>query len=141
MKTIAMSACLMAASAAFGLTETERQYLHNLATRPRCVSRATVVVGGKTNVVETWRRGPYEWAQTNLPRRVVGAVQRNTFEERIEALRAEAQKWMDEHAAATNRIEAFRAFVEARRDKTASWTAREIYQAILDRIDGKEEAQ
>lgn len=141
MKTIAMSACLMAASAAFGLTDTERLYLYNLATRPRCVSRATVVVGGRTNVVETWRRGPYEWAQTNLPRRVVGAVQTNTFAERLETLRAEAQRWRDEHAAATNRIETFRAFVEARRDKTASWTAREIYQAILDRIDGKEEAQ
>ena len=83
MKRMVLALLALAAFASFGMTDTERQYLRNLAQRPRCESRKTVVIGGVTNVVETWRRGEYEWRQTNAVRRVIGKVQTNTFEQRL----------------------------------------------------------
>ena len=88
MKRIVFSLVAIATIAAFGMTETERRHLRMLAERPRCEARERVVIGGTTNIVETWRRGGYEWKQTNAVRRVIGIVQRNTFEEKVAEARA-----------------------------------------------------
>lgn len=93
MKRIAFAMAAIAAVSAHGLTDTERIHLRNLAQRPRCEARARVVIGGTTNIVETWRRGGYEWKQTNAVRRVIGTVQRNTFEEKVAEARALAAEY------------------------------------------------
>ncbi|MBQ4385540.1 MAG: hypothetical protein II823_06430 [Kiritimatiellae bacterium] len=88
-----MLAAAVATLQTFCMTDTERQYLHNLALRPRCESRKQVVVGGTTNIVEVWRRGGYEWTQTNAVQRVIGQRQTNTFEQKLEEARAEAAEY------------------------------------------------
>lgn len=93
MKRIMFAVAAIAAVSAHGLTDTERIHLRNLAQRPRCEARAQVVIGGVTNIVETWRRGGYEWKQTNAVRRVIGTVQRNTFEEKVAEARALAAEY------------------------------------------------
>lgn len=93
MKRIIFTFAALAAFALSGMTDTERQYLRNLAQRPRCEERKQVVIGGVTNIVETWRRGGYEWKQTNAVRRVIGTVQRNTFEEKVAEARALAAEY------------------------------------------------
>lgn len=88
-----MLAAAVATLQTFCMTDTERQYLHNLALRPRCESRKQVVVGGTTNIVEVWRRGGYEWTQTNAVQRIIGQRQTNTFEEKIAEARATAAEY------------------------------------------------
>lgn len=88
-----MLAAAVATLQTFCMTDTERHYLHNLALRPRCESRKQVVVGGTTNIVEVWRRGGYEWTQTNAVQRVIGQRQTNTFEQKLEEARAEAAEY------------------------------------------------
>ena len=105
MKRIVFTLAALAAFAVFGLTDTERQYLRNLAQRPRCEARTPVVIGGVTNIVETWRRGGYEWKQTNVVRRVIGKTQTNTFEQRLAELREIAAQWQDRWSQATNRAD------------------------------------
>ena len=127
------------------MTDTERIHLRNLAQRPRCESRRLVVVGGTTNVVETWRRGGYSWTQTNAVRRVVGRVQTNTFEQRLAEARAQAEelrgKWQAALERATTaeakaaRAEAVKAWLVEQRDKAALPTTKAIYQAIIDKME------
>ena len=93
MKRIVFSLAAVAALAVCGMTKAERQHLRMLAERPRCEARERVVIGGTTNIVETWRRGGYEWKQTNAVRRVIGIVQRNTFEEKVAEARALAAEY------------------------------------------------
>ena len=88
-----MLAAAIAAMQTFCMTDTERQYIHNLALRPRCEVRKQIVVGGVTNIVETWRRGGYEWTQTNAVQRVIGQRQTNTFEQKLDEARAEAAEY------------------------------------------------
>ncbi len=145
MKRIVFTLAALAAFAVFGLTDTERQYLRNLAQRPRCEARTPVVIGGVTNIVETWRRGGYEWKQTNVVRRVIGKTQTNTFEQRLAELREIASQWQDRWSQATNRadiaeakvarMEAFKAWLVEQRDKAALPTTKALYQAIIDKLE------
>ena len=145
MKRIVFTLAALAAFAVFGLTDTERQYLRNLAQRPRCEARTPVVIGGVTNIVETWRRGGYEWKQTNVVRRVIGKTQTNTFEQRLAELREIAAQWQDRWSQATNRadiaeakvarMEAFKAWLVEQRDKAALPTTKALYQAIIDKLE------
>lgn len=152
MKRIVFSLVAIAAIAAFGMTETERRHLRMLAERPRCEARERVVIGGTTNIVETWRRGGYEWKQTNAVRRVIGIVQRNTFEERLAEMRTLAEQWRTEWQSATNsvaaaearatiaearaaRAEALKAWLVEQRDKAVLPSTKAIYQAIIDRME------
>lgn len=145
MKRLALAMAAIAVLTAFGLTDTERQYLRNLAQRPRCESRNMVVIGSVTNTVETWRRGDYEWKQTNVARRIIGKTQTNTFEQRLAELRDIAAQWHDRWAQATNRaeitaakiarIEAFKAWLIEQRDKATFPTTEALYQAIIDKLE------
>ena len=145
MKRIVFTLAALAAFAVFGLTDTERQYLRNLAQRPRCEARTPVVIGGVTNIVETWRRGGYEWKQTNVVRRVIGKTQTNTFEQRLAELREIASQWQDRWSQATNRadiaeakvarMEAFKAWLVEQRDKAALPTTKALYQALIDKLE------
>lgn len=145
MKRIVFTLAALAAFAVFGLTDTERQYLRNLAQRPRCEARTPVVIGGVTNIVETWRRGGYEWKQTNVVRRIIGKTQTNTFEQRLAELREIASRWQDRWSQATNRadiaeakvarMEAFKAWLVEQRDKAALPTTKALYQAIIDKLE------
>ena len=145
MKRIVFTLAALAAFTVFGLTDTERQYLRNLAQRPRCEARTPVVIGGVTNIVETWRRGGYEWKQTNVVRRVIGKTQTNTFEQRLAELREIAAQWQDRWSQATNRadiaeakvarMEAFKAWLVEQRDKAALPTTKALYQEIIDRLE------
>ena len=144
-KAVLSLAAVIAAFASLGMTDTERIHLRNLAQRPRCESRRLVVVGGTTNVVETWRRGGYSWTQTNAVRRVVGRVQTNTFEQRLAEARAQAEelreKWQTALERATTaeakaaRAEAVKAWLVEQRDKAALPTTKAIYQAIIDKLE------
>lgn len=144
-KAVLSLAAVIAAFASLGMTDTERIHLRNLAQRPRCESRRLVVVGGTTNVVETWRRGGYSWTQTNAVRRVVGRVQTNTFEQRLAEARAQAEelrgKWQAALERATTaeakaaRAEAVKAWLVEQRDKAALPTTKAIYQAIIDKME------
>lgn len=145
MKRLTLAMAAIAVLAAFGLTDTERQYLRNLAQRPRCESRNMVVIGGVTNIVETWRRGGCEWKQTNAVRRIIGKTQTNTFEQRLAELRDIAAQWHDRWTQATNRaeitaakiarIEAFKAWLVEQRDKATFPTTEALYQAIIDELE------
>ena len=144
-KAVLSLAAVIAAFASLGMTDTERIHLRNLAQRPRCESRRLVVVGGTTNVVETWRRGGYSWTQTNAVRRVVGRVQTNTFEQRLAEARAQAEelreKWQTALERATTaeakaaRAEAVKAWLVEQRDKSQGLAAKAIYQAILNKFE------
>ena len=141
MKRIVLSLAAIAAVAAFGMTKAERQHLRMLAERPRCEARECVVVGGVTNIVETWRRGGYEWRQTNAVRRVIGTVQTNTLEQRLAELRTLAEGWQSAATNATARIKRMTAALDERRAEyvakrdSGTVITRPIYQAFIDAID------
>ena len=142
MKRIIFTFAALAAFALSGMTDTERQYLRNLAQRPRCEERKQVVIGGVTNIVETWRRGGYEWKQTNAVRRVIGTVQTNTFEQRLAEARALAEQWMETATNATARVERVTAALDEKRDEyvqkrdaAALPSTKALYQAFIDAID------
>ena len=141
MKRIVLPLAAIAALAAFGLTDTERRHLRSLAERPRCEARERVVIGGVTNIVETWRRCGYEWKQTNAVRRVIGTVQTNTFEQRLAELRTLAEGWQSAATNATARIERMTAALDERRAEyvakrdSGTVITRPIYQAFIDAID------
>ena len=142
MKRIMFAVAAIAAVSAHGLTDTERIHLRNLAQRPRCEERKQVVVGGVTNIVETWRRGGYSWTQTNAVRRVIGTVQTNTFEQRLAEARALAKQWRETATNATARVERVTAALDEKRDEyvqkrdaAALPSTKALYQAFIDAID------
>ena len=142
MKRIVLALFAFAVFATFGMTDTERQYLRNIAQRPRCESRKVIVIGGVTNIVETWRRGEYEWQQTNAVRRIIGKVQTNTFEQRLAEMREIAAQWREVATNATARVERVTAALEEKkaeyvkkRDEATLPTTKAIYQAFIDAID------
>ena len=142
MKRIIFTFAALAAFALSGMTDTERQYLRNLAQRPRCEERKQVVIGGVTNIVETWRRDGYEWKQTNAVRRIIGKTQTNTFEQRLAEMRELAAQWRETATNATARIERVSATLDekraeyvAKRDAVTLPTTKAIYQAFIDAID------
>lgn len=136
----------LAATAALAMTNLDRYRLKAVAERPRCESRQPVVIGGVTNIVETWRRGPYTWSQTNAVRRIVGKVQTNTFEQRL-------GEWKSKWASATNslslaearlaiaeakaaRADRLKTWLEEQRDKAVFESTKKLYQAVIDRLEG-----
>lgn len=147
MKRFLILAFSLAVLMAAGMTNIERYRLRTVADRPRCEARQPVVIGGVTNIVETWRRGPYTWVQTNAVKRIVGKFQKNTFAERIAEAREAAEQWRANWQSATNRaaiaearaarFAAFRAWLVEQRDKSP--LQKKIYQAIIDRLDGEDE--
>ena len=142
MKRLLIVTLSLVALVALGMTNLERYRLRAVAERPRCESRKPVVIGGVTNIVETWRRGQYTWSQTNAVKRIVGKFQKNTFAERIAEAREAAEQWRANWQSATNRaarLAAFRAWLVEQRDKQPLQTTKKIYQAIIDRLDGEDE--
>ena len=142
MKRLLFALAVLVAFALFGMTDNERQYLRNLAQRPRCEARKMVVIGGVTNIIEIWRRGEYEWQQTNAVRRIIGTVQTNTFEQRLEELRALAEQWRETATNTTVRIERVTAALDEKRDEyvqkrdaAALPPTKALYQAFIDAID------
>lgn len=142
MKRLLFALAVFVAFALFGMTDNERQYLRNLAQRPRCEARKMVVIGGVTNIIETWRRGEYEWQQTNAVRRIIGKVQTNTFEQRLAEMREIAAQWREMATNATARVERVTAALEEKkaeyvkkRDEATLPTTKAIYQAFIDAID------
>ena len=79
---------------------TKYDQLATIAGRARCISR----VAEGNLVIETWKRGNYIWANTNVQRRVISARQTNTFEDRLEAMRLKVDEWRS--AAETNEADA-----------------------------------
>lgn len=143
---VLLSFVAFAATMAFAMTNLERYRLKAVAERPRCESRRPVVIGGVTNIVETWRRGPYTWSQTNAVRQIVGKVQTNTFAQQI-------GEWKSKWAAATNslslaearlaiaeakaeRADRLKTWLEEQRDKAILDSTKKLYQAIIDRLNG-----
>lgn len=63
------------------------QQLATVAGRARCISRE--LKDGL--VIETWKRGNFTWANTNVQKRVISARQTNTFEEKLSTLRKNVQ--------------------------------------------------
>ena len=142
MKRLLFVLAVLVAFALFGMTDNERQYLRNLAQRPRCEARKMVVIGGVTNIIEIWRRGEYEWQQTNAVRRIIGTVQTNTFEQRLAEARALAEQWMETATNATARVERVTAALDEKRDEyvqkrdaAALPSTKALYQAFIDAID------
>ena len=153
MKQLLIVMLTLAALVAVGMTNLERYRLRAVAERPRCESRQPVVIGGVTNIVETWRRGQYTWSQTNAVKNIVGKFQTNTFAERIAEARASAEEWKSKWTVATNSLslaEARLAIVEAKaersnrlktwleeqRDKALLDSTKKLYQNIIDRLEG-----
>ncbi len=137
--TCGVLAALCATAAA--LTESQRAFFKN---RRIAVSRDTATIPGA--VITTWYRdgkpdtkGPA--VVTNYLHGVVGVEQRNPVQAKLEELRTA-------YAAATNsllnaearaaRLNALRAYLVEQRDKAVLSTTKAVYQAIIDRIDGKE---
>lgn len=146
MKRLLIATLSLAALVAVGMTNLERYRLRAVAERPRCESRQAVVIGGVTNIVETWRRGRYTWSQTNAVKKIVGKFQTNTFAERLAEARATAEEWKAKWSVATNslasaearaaRADWLKAWLEERRDATPLAATKKIYQDIIDRLEG-----
>lgn len=118
-------------------------------SRAVCTYRGLKVVGGVTNVVETWRRGNFTWSVTNAVRDVIGKPQTNTFRQRLDELRSNAEEWrskaeewkgkFDAKAAVTaalaNMLRTKRAAYVKIRDASVLQTTKAIYQKFIDDID------
>ena len=139
--TIIAAALALTASAAEVLTKAQRSFFQN---RRIAVSRDTTTLPGY--VITTWHRnGKLDTLApavvTNELKRIVGAEQKNHVQAKLEELRKS-------YAAATNsllnaearaaRLDALRAYLVEQRDKAVLSTTKAVCQAIIDRIDGKE---
>ena len=142
---VAAAAIILAAVAAVAapsaLTKSQAAFFDN---RRIAVARDTTTIPGA--VITTWYRNgkPDTKAPavvTNYLHGVVGVEQRNPVQAKLEELRTA-------YAAATNslfnaearaaRLDALRAHLVEQRDKAVLSTTKAIYQALIDRIDGKE---
>lgn len=99
MKAFVFAVAALAAAVALA-APTKYAQLATIAGRARCISR----VAEGNLVIETWKRGNYVWANTNVQRRVISARQTNTFEDRLEAMRLKVDEWRA--AAETNESDA-----------------------------------
>ncbi len=95
MKAFVFAVAALTAAVALA-APTKYDQLAKIAGRARCISR----VAEGNLVIETWKRGNYVWANTNVQRRVISARQTNTFEDRLEAMRLKVDEWRS--AAETN---------------------------------------
>lgn len=137
------------AGSALSLTQEERIILRNLGKRERCVSRSPVVIGGTTNIVETWRRGEFVWVQTNAVRRIVGKRQTNTFEEKLAAFKTQLEEYRaDAEVTKEMRTQAKRAgknltkvikAMEQAIKKAATEEEAELYRMLIELLEGSAE--
>ena len=141
MKKLILLLSIAAIGCVFALTDTERQYLRNLSTRPRCEARQLIVDGGKTNIVETWRRGGYEWKQTNGVRRIIGKIQSNTFLEQVQSYKLDADMTRDMRKKvkkAGKNLEKVLKVLHQVVDKATSEDEAELYRSLIELLEGEE---
>ena len=141
MKKLILLLSIAAIGCVFALTDTERQYLRNLSTRPRCEERKLIVEGGKTNIVETWRRGGYEWKQTNGVRRIIGKIQSNTFLEQVQSYKLDADMTREMRKKAKRAGKNLEKVIKALQQgvkKATSEEEAELYQSLIDLLEGQE---
>lgn len=110
--------------------------------RATCTSRGFQVIGGVTNVVETWRRGNYTWAVTNVAKNVFGRKQTNTWQERVAEWRRKSEEWEERFRLKAKMADAQVKLLQARReayvklrDAALLATTKAIYQKFIDEID------
>ena len=142
MKKLILLLSMAAIGCVFALTDTERQYLRNLSTRPRCEERKLIVEGGKTNIVETWRRGGYEWKQTNGVRRIIGKIQSNTFLEQVQSYKLDAdmtREMRKKAKKAGKNLEKVLKVLHQVVDKATSEDEAELYRSIIELLEGSDE--
>lgn len=134
------------------------QQLATVAGRARCISRE--LKDGL--VIETWKRGNFMWANTNVQKRVISARQTNTFEDKLAKLRNDVSELV---AVNTNlsavvvsvkvKIKAAKNKMKEKKDKykkngnNGNGNNKKVYEeitadieeflAILDEIDGGDE--
>lgn len=141
MKKLILLLSMAAIGCVFALTDTERQYLRNLSTRPRCEERKLIVEGGKTNIVETWRRGGYEWKQTNGVRRIIGKIQSNTFLEQVQSYKLDAdmtREMRKKAKKAGKNLEKVLKVLRQAVNKATSEDEAELYRSIIELLEGEE---
>ena len=141
MKRIISICAIVTVGCAFALTDTERQYLRNLSTRPRCEERKLIVEGGKTNIVETWRRGGYEWKQTNGVRRIIGKIQSNTFLDQVQSYKLDADMTREMRKKAKKsgkNLEKVLKVLHQVVDKATSEDEAELYRSLIELLEGEE---
>ena len=142
MKKLILLLSMAAIGCVFALTDTERQYLRNLSTRPRCEERKLIVEGGKTNIVETWRRGGYEWKQTNGVRRIIGKIQSNTFLEQVQSYKLDAdmtREMRKKAKKAGKNLEKVLKVLHQVVDKATSEDEAELYRSLIELLEGSDE--
>ena len=141
MKKLILLLSMAAIGCVFALTDTERQYLRNLSTRPRCEERKLIVEGGKTNIVETWRRGGYEWKQTNGVRRIIGKIQSNTFLDQVQSYKLDADMTREMRKKAKKAGKNLEKVLKVLRqvvDKATSEDEAELYRSLIELLEGEE---
>ena len=141
MKKLILLLSIAAIGCVFALTDTERQYLRNLSTRPRCEARQLIIDGGKTNIVETWRRGGYEWKQTNGVRRIIGKIQSNTFLDQVQSYKLDAdmtREMRKKAKKAGKNLEKVLKVLRQAVDKATSEDEAELYRSIIELLEGEE---
>ena len=141
MKKLILLLSIAAIGCVFALTDTERQYLRNLSTRPRCEERKLIVEGGKTNIVETWRRGGYEWKQTNGVRRIIGKIQSNTFLEQVQSYKLDAdmtREMRKKAKKAGKNLEKVLKVLHQVVDKATSEDEAKLYRSLIELLEGEE---
>ena len=142
MKRIISICAIVAVGCAFALTDTERQYLRNLSTRPRCEARQLIIEGGKTNIVEVWRRGGYEWKQTNGVRRIIGKIQSNTFLDQVQSYKLDADMTREMRKKAKKsgkNLEKVLKVLHQVVDKATSEDEAELYRSLIELLEGSDE--
>jgi hypothetical protein len=111
-RNVAMKMILFAVTAlAVLVTEAKPDKYKQLATvagRARCVSRE--LKDGL--VIETWKRGNFTWANTNVQKRVISARQTNTFEDKLAKLRNDVSDLHVEKKHLTDTVDSIKKKVE-----------------------------
>lgn len=133
------------------------QQLATVAGRARCISRE--LKDGL--VIETWKRGNFTWANTNIQKRVISARQTNTFEDKLSKLRNDVSALVTANTNLSSVVVSVKVKVKAAKDKmktkkdkykkngnngNGNGNNKKIYEeitadieeflAILDEIDG-----
>ena len=148
----------MAARKAAGMTNTPRREVAAGATtatvfsksqkrffenRRICVSRDTTTIPG--SVITTWYRNGKPDTQapaviTNALHNIAGKVQDNPLQARLaelgEQYRAAVERYTSAEARAA-RADALKSWLVEQRDKALLESTKKIYQAIIDRLEGK----
>lgn len=121
-------------------SKSQKRFFEN---RRICVSRDTTSVPG--SVVTTWYRNgrPDTLAPavvTNVLHSISGVVQNNPLQARIAELDAQWRAAIERATSAearAARLDALKAWLIEQRDKAVLATTKAIYQAIIDRLEGK----